>query len=183
MSAWSRPDRSEHADYYGRYVGQVPDGDILATLRDQLPGTLELLDVPERRETYRYAEGKWSLREVVGHLIDSERVFAFRGLCMARADDVDLPGMEQGEWAARSNAHERPLGELAREWTAVRRSTVHLFASLDDAAALRRGRASGYGFTVRSFPWIIAGHELWHRALVRKHYLEEGDHMEGADGS
>lgn len=172
MSAWARPDPSEHADYYGRYIEQVPDGDILVTLRDQLPGTLALLDVPSERETYRYAEGKWSLREVVGHLIDTERVFAFRGLSMARADDVDLPSMDQDEWTARSNAHQRPMEDLTKEWASVRRSAVHLFASLDDDTALRTGRASGYEFTVRSFPWIIAGHELWHRGLIERHYLE-----------
>lgn len=171
MSAWGRPDGSEHAEYYARYIAQVPEGDILLTLRDQLPGTLDLLEVPENRETYRYEEGKWSLREVVGHMIDTERMFAFRGLAMARSDDVDLPGMDQDEWAARSNAGDRPMTDLIKEWIAVRRSTVHLFASMDDSAASRRGRASGYDFTVRSFPWIIAGHELWHREIIERLYL------------
>lgn len=171
MSPWGRPDPSEHADYYGRYIAQVPDGDILETLRDQLPATLARLDVPADRETYRYAEGKWSLREVVGHMIDTERMFAFRGLAIARSDDVDLPGMDQDEWAARSNAHDRPMADLTKEWIGLRRSTVHLFASMDDSAASRRGRASGYDFTVRSFPWIIAGHEVWHRQLIERFYL------------
>lgn len=168
----TRPDPSEHAGYYGRYVAEVPDGDILVTLRDQLEDTLDLLTgLSEEQETWRYAEGKWSLREVVGHMIDTERMFSFRALSMARSDDVDLPGMDQEEWAANSNAGERSLAELAKEWAAVRRSTVHLFASLDPAAADRSGRASGYTFTVRSFPWIIAGHELWHRALIEERYL------------
>lgn len=171
MSAWDRPDPTEHAEYYARYIARVPDGSILETLRDQLPGTLGLLDVPIERETYRYEEGKWSLREVVGHLIDTERMFAFRGLTMARSDDADLPSMDQDEWAARSNAHDRPLAQMAEEWIAVRRSTVHLFASMESGAAGRRGRASGYDFTVRSFPWIIAGHELWHRQLIERFYV------------
>ncbi len=171
MSAWGRPDASEHAEYYGRYVAQVPDGNIFETLRDQLPGTLTLLEVPPERETYRYEEGKWNLREVVGHLLDSERLFAFRALAMAREDDVDLPGMDQDEWAMRSNAGTRPMDDLIKEWIAVRRSTVHLFASMDDEAAMRRGRASGNDFTVRSFAWIIAGHELWHRQLIQRLYV------------
>lgn len=171
MSAWGRPDPSEHADYYARYIAQVPDGAITETLRDQLQETLTLLEVPEDRETFRYEEGKWSLREVVGHMIDTERMFSFRALAMARSDGVDLPAMDQDEWAARSNAHGRPLADLTREWLAVRRSTVHLFASMDDDVASRRGRASGYDFTVRSFPWIIAGHELWHRQLIERFYL------------
>lgn len=168
----TRPDPSEHADYYARYVAQVPDGDVLVTLRDQLEGTLGLLTgLSEEQERWRYAEGKWSLREVVGHMIDTERMFSFRALSMARSDDVDLPGMDQDEWAANSNAGDRRLEDLAEEWKAVRRSTVHLFASLDRAAAHRSGRASGYPFSVRSFPWIIAGHELWHRALIEERYL------------
>lgn len=170
----TRPDPSEHADYYGQYVAKVPDGDILVTLRDQLEDTLDLLTgLSEEQETRPYAEGKWSLREVVGHMIDTERMFSFRALSMARSDDVDLPGMDQEEWAAASNAGERPLDELTKEWTAVRRSTVHLFASLDPATADRSGRASGYEFTVRSFPWIIAGHELWHRTLIEERYLAD----------
>lgn len=172
MSAFRRPDPSEHAGYYARYIEQVPDGDILQTLRDQLPGTLTLLeDLPEEHETYRYADGKWSLREVVGHLVDTERMFAFRALAMARSDDVDLPGMDQDEWAERSNAGDRPLDDLTKEWVAVRRATVHLFASFADEVADRTGRASGYEFTVRSFPWIVAGHELWHRKLIAERYL------------
>jgi hypothetical protein len=175
MSAWDRPDLSEHADYYGRYIERVPDGHIVTTLRDQLGDTLALLtDLPADGETYRYAEGKWSLREVVGHLIDTERVFGFRALAMARSDDADLPPMDQDEWAAHSNAHGRALDDLTKEWIAVRRATVHLFATFDDTVAMRRGRASGYDFTVRSFPWIIAGHELWHRVRMREDYLGGG---------
>ena len=170
-----RPDPSEHADYYAQYVAQVPDGDILATLRDQLEDTLALLTgLTEERETWRYAEGKWNLRELVGHMIDTERMFSFRALAMARSDGVDLPGMDQDEWAESSNAGSRTLADLSEEWMAVRRSAVHLFASLDAEAAERSGRASGYSFTVRSFPWIIAGHELWHRKLIEERYLEDG---------
>jgi hypothetical protein len=172
MSGLERPAPTEHAEYYGRYIDLVPDGDIVEALRDQLGETLALLQgVPEERETHRYAEGKWSIREVVGHLIDTERLFAFRALAMARSDGVDLPGMDQDEWARWSNAGERPLGDLAQEWAALRRANVHMFASMDSTTGERTGRASGYAFTVRSFPWIIAGHELWHRRLLERDYL------------
>lgn len=171
MSALSRPDRSEHADYYRLYIDLVPDGDILMTLREQLGDTLRLLQsVPAERETYRYAEGKWSIRGVVGHLIDAERVFAFRALAMAREDDIDLPGMEQDGWAANSEADRRALGELSEEWAALRRANVHMFASMDEETGRRTGRASGFDFSVRTFPWIIAGHELWHRQLLERDY-------------
>ena len=171
MSNLPRPAATEHAEYYGRYIAVVPDGDIVETLRDQLGDTLALLQtVPEERETYRYADGKWSIREVVGHLIDIERLFAFRALAMTRAEGVDLPGIDQDVWARGSNAGDRPLGDLAQEWAALRRANVHMFATLDPSAGERTGRASGYVFSVRSFPWIIAGHELWHRRLLERDY-------------
>ena len=175
MTHLRRPDPSEHAEYYAQYIAGVPDGDIVTTLRDQLSETVELLrSVPEARETYRYAEDKWTLREVVGHLIDTERMFAYRALAMAREDDVDMPGMDQDAWSANSNAGERALSDLIDEWIAVRHATVHLFATLPHGAGDRTGRASGFDFTVRSFPWIIAGHEVWHRRLIRRDYVEDG---------
>lgn len=175
MTALPRPTEGEHAEYYARYVGLVPDGDILETLREQLGETLALLQsVPEDRESYRYAEGKWSLREVIGHLIDAERVFAYRALAIARSDGADLPSMDQEEWAANSEAETRQLSEMAQEWAALRRANIHMLASMDATTGARRGRASGFDFTVRSFPWIIAGHELWHRQLIRRDYLEAG---------
>jgi uncharacterized damage-inducible protein DinB len=171
MSNLPRPAASEHAEYYRLYIDLVPDGDILETLREQLGDTLRLLqNVRAERETYRYDEGKWSVREVVGHLIDTERLFAFRALAMARSVDVDLPGMEQDEWAENSHADRRRLEDMAKEWAALRRANIHMFAAMDEETGRRRGRASGFDFTVRSFPWIIAGHERWHRALLERDY-------------
>jgi hypothetical protein len=175
MSALSRPSGEEYAEYYRRYVDLVPDADILSTLKDQLGETLALLEsVPEDRESFRYAEGKWSLREVVGHLLDTERLFAYRALAMSREDGVDLPGMDQDVWVASSRADHRPLKELGAEWAALRRSNVYLFSAMTEEQGSRSGIASGNPFTVRSFPWIIAGHELWHRDLIERLYLPKG---------
>lgn len=172
MSDLPRPQESEYAESYACYIELVPDGEILETLRDQLGETLEILQGgPEERETYRYAEGKWSLREVVGHMLDTERLFAFRALAMARSDAADLPGIDPDEWADNSRAGDRPLDDLAAEWAALRRANIHLFASMDRAAGERTGVAGGNSFTVRTFPWIIAGHELWHRQLIARDYL------------
>ena len=172
MNELSRPAPGEYAQYFERYIELVPHGDIVETLSHQLGETLALLqDVPPERETHRYAPGKWSIREVVGHMIDVERVFAFRAIAIARSDDVDLPSMEQDEWASHSNAGERPLDDLAQEWASVRRSSVHLFDTLAAGAAERRGRAGGNPFTVRSLAWIMAGHELWHRERLARDYL------------
>ena len=174
MTDLRRPAPSEHAEYYAGYIALVPDGDISAILLDQLGDTVQLLrSIPEDRETYRYQDDKWTLREVVGHLIDTERVFAYRALAMAREDEIDLPGMDQDAWSASSNAADRPLRDLVAEWVSVRRSNVHLFATLPAGSGARMGRASGHDFTVRSFPWIIAGHELWHRDLIRRDYLAD----------
>lgn len=171
MSDLPRPQAGEHADYYTRYVEIVPDGDIVETLSTQFGETLALLQaVPAERETYRYAPDKWSIREVIGHLIDVERMFAFRAMNMARADDVVLPGMDPDVWTRKSNANQRPLDDLAAEWGALRRAHVHMFATLGPDAGARKGIATGKEFTVRSFPWIIAGHELWHRELLERDY-------------
>jgi hypothetical protein len=175
MTELVRPDQTEYAEFYRGYVSLVPDGDVADILRTQLPDTLGLLeDVTPEQETYRYAEGKWSLREVIGHLIDTERVFAYRALAMARSSDVELPGMDQDEWVRTSNAGGRDLRDLTKEWTSIRRASVHLFASMDAAMGQMTGVASGYEFSVRSFPWIIAGHELWHRKLIARDYLGRG---------
>ena len=182
MSSLQRPGSEDQHEYYTRYTDLVPDGDIVQTLRSQMEATLELLSsVPAEKETLRYAKGKWSLREVIGHLIDTERVFSFRALTMARQDAAQLPGMDQEEWGGRNNAHERSLADLTDEWTALRGANVHLFATFDTAVGSRTGVASGYAFAVRSFPWIIAGHELWHRQLIERDYLRDAmpDHVEG----
>ena len=172
MTDLRRPDPGEHAEYSTGYIALVPDGDISEILLAQLGDTVQLLrSIPEDRETYRYQDDKWTLREVVGHLIDTERMFAYRALAMAREDDVDMTGMDQDAWSTSSNAADRPLRDLIEEWVSVRRSNVHLFATLPVGSGTRTGRASGYDFTVRSFPWIIAGHELWHRDLIRRDYL------------
>jgi hypothetical protein len=137
----------------------------------QLGETLALLQgVPAERESFRYEEGKWSIREVVGHVIDVERMFAFRAMNMARADDVKLPGMDPDQWAGNSNAGRRSLDDLTAEWAALRRANVLLFASLGPDAGERKGVASGRDFTVRTFPWLIVGHELWHRQCLERDY-------------
>ena len=174
MTKLPRPEYSEYNEYYRQYVALVPDGDITVTLREQLEETIAVLEgfTPER-ETFRYAEGKWNIREVITHLMDTERVFAFRALSMARQDGANLPGMDQISWTARSHGCARPLGDLINECTPVRRANVHLFASFDAEAGARTGIASDSEISVRALPWLIAGHELWHRGLIAEHYLEK----------
>lgn len=170
---FERPETSEYADYYGLYIGQVPEGDIRELMASEIETTLELLrGVPGERETYRYADGKWSVREVVGHMIDVERVFAYRALSIARRDPAPLPGMEQEGWARASNADRRPLADLAEELEVTRRAHVALFRSFDDETALATGVASGFGFTVRSLAYCLVGHDIHHRKVLADRYLE-----------
>lgn len=167
-----RPANSEYAEYYHRYVGRVPDGDIVRFLEAQCVEMESLLaDVPAGKADYRYADGKWSIREVIGHVNDVDRVFAYRMVAFARGDGNPIPGMEQDEWVASANFGERTLADLVSEFVAIRRSLVALCTSLDEAALMRRGTASGVEFTARSIPWILAGHVLHHLEVIRERYL------------
>lgn len=172
MSHLARPERSEYAEYYGRYIDRVPDGPILDTLARQLEESLRLLaGVSEDRALFRYAPGKWSVKEVVGHVIDMERVFTCRALHFARGERQHLPGVEQDDYVAAARFDARPLPELVTEFETLRRSNLAFFAGLDERACMRRGTASGCEFTVRAFPWILAGHERHHMSILRERYL------------
>lgn len=170
-----RPEAADYNEYYRKYVDLVADGDIAVTLSDQWEETEALLSsVPTEKEQYRYAPGKWSVREVVGHLIDVERLFAFRSLWIARAAEGEQFGMEQDEWVTTSKADARSLADLTAEWGTLRASNVQLFRSYDEDAWNRVGVASGFNVRVRALPWITAGHELHHRALLARDYLGHG---------
>lgn len=167
-----RPDSSEYAEYYAGYVSNVPDGDILSLLQSEADRTSELLKgMSSEQASYRYADDKWSVKEVFGHVIDAERMFGNRAFCFAREDRAPLPGFEQTEYAKSSNASTRSMADLVDEFRAVRQSNLALFRSLDDDAWSHRGIGSGCEFTVRALAYIILGHELHHRAVIRERYL------------
>ena len=165
-----RPGPEEYAPYYGPYVENVGSGDVLETLGAELATTLALLaGASAEQERYRYEPAKWSVREVVAHLVDTERLFSYRALSFARGDGGPLPGVEQDQWVA-AGGDGAALADLAEELAHVRRATLSLFRRLDEAALARRGVASGVEFTVRAFPFIIAGHEIHHRSLLMDRY-------------
>lgn len=167
-----RPDASEYVPYFGRYIDRVPDGDIVRTLDEQLVETLALImSVPEEQAGHRYAAGKWSIREVIGHMCDVERVFAYRALRFARADATELPGFDENAWVANARFDARTLGSLADELESVRWATVALLEPLTDEELLRRGVANHGAVTVRALAWIVAGHERHHRDILRTRYL------------
>ena len=149
-STIGRPAAGEYAPFHGGYVHEVPEGDVLALLERQGKETIALLQgVGETKSGHRYASGKWSIREVVGHIIDAERVFTYRALTFARGDPNALPGFDENGWASVSNADARTLASLIDELSAVRAATLALFRSLGDVELARHGTASGHRVTVR----------------------------------
>jgi len=170
-AAVTRPDASEYAPYYGTYVGTVPEGDLLQILEDQHRDTQALLGgLSEAQALHRYAPGKWSVKEVVGHLTDAERVFSYRALRFARGDAKPLQGFDENAWVPPGKFDARPLADLAAEFAVVRRATVALFRSLDAAALERRGVASDNLVSVRALAYIIAGHERHHVDILHERY-------------
>lgn len=168
----ARPGTDEYAPYYGTYIGKVPDGDLRAMLASQLAETLALIrSISESRGGHRYAPDKWSIKGVLGHLADSERIFSYRALRIGRGDTTPLPGFEQDDYVPMGNFDARTLRDLADELAAVRQATLHLFAHLDQAAFERRGTASGKPVSVRALAYIIAGHELHHVGILKTRYL------------
>lgn len=172
MPTITRPDPSEYAAFYRRYVDGVPDGDILATLRRQGDETLGMFrDLDEPRALHRYAPGKWSLKELLGHVIDTERIFAYRAMRFARGDRTPLPGFEQDDYIGPGRFDARPTIDLAGEFDATRAATIALFSGLPAEAVARSGVASGNPMTVRAIAWIIAGHERHHVRIATEKYL------------
>jgi uncharacterized damage-inducible protein DinB len=167
-----RPQADEHAPFYGRYIQRVPEGDLISILRDQIANTAALLrNAPPDRADFAYAPEKWTLKQVVGHMTDVERVMGYRALRFSHNDATELPGFEENDWVANSNFAQRTLSDLVDEYEAVRAATVHFAKHLDANALLRHGTANGQGVTVRALLYIIAGHELHHAALIRERYL------------
>ncbi len=167
-----RPGTDEFPPYFGTYINAVSGSDALPVLTAQRASTAAFLaGIPETRAGFRYAEGKWSLREVIGHLSDTERIFAYRLLRFARADQTPLAGYDENSYVPAGQFERRTLADLAGEFTAVRDATLALVGGLDDVALARRGEANGKPMTARALAWIIAGHEAHHLRVIRERYL------------
>ena len=168
----TRPASDEAAPYYFKYIDRVVTDDVMGELERQGEAARSFWRaIPEETSLHRYEPGKWSIREVLAHLNDAERLFAFRAFWFARGFDSALPSYEQEVASAASRADEVPLSAHAEEFDALRRTTVALFRNLPPEAWMRRGVASDYPFTVRALAFIIAGHVEHHLALVRERYL------------
>ena len=167
-----KPQPSEYAADFGKYIGLVPEGDIVAILGSQIENTLQLLrTVPEAKGGIAYAPGKWSVKELVGHLIDAERIFAYRALRIGRNDKTPMPGFEQDDYVANTDFNARTLDSLMEEWAVVRRAGIQLFKHFADEEWQRRGTANDSEISARAIAYAIAGHELHHRDILKSRYL------------
>jgi hypothetical protein len=173
MSRTTRPASDEYSSALAGYVGRVGDEDILVALADQLDQLLGRLGgLPASRGAYRYAPGKWTLTEILGHLADTERVFQYRALRIARGDTVAMHAFEDERWVEQQGAAAHSLEEMLHELADVRRSSLSLFRHLPDGAWTRRGVASGATISVRALPFVIVGHVRHHLEVVEARYLQ-----------
>lgn len=171
MTQPGRPESAEAAEYYFTYINQVPEGDIVEILRAQLAGALNLFErITEDQSMHRYAAGKWSIREVLSHLNDCERLFVFRAFWFARGFESALPSFDQNVAVGTAGADNRPWRSHVEEFRSVREATLTFFQSVSVDGWLRRGVASDNPFSVRALAYIAAGHVSHHLRLLRDHY-------------
>lgn len=168
----SRPAADEFAPFYAGYVQEVPDGDVVDALIGGAEIAAALLgDIPEEIAARAYAPGKWTLKEVTLHCADTERIFAYRALRIARGDTTPLPGFDENAYTPMSGASARTLEDILDELQSVREASVTLFSGLPSEAWTRRGMASGKEISVRGIAWITAGHLLHHLGVIQDRYL------------
>jgi uncharacterized damage-inducible protein DinB len=166
-----RPKQGDYNIYYDRYINLIDD-DVINVLKTQIQASLELLkQINEEKGNYSYEEGKWTIKELLGHVIDTERIFTYRALSFARNEKQSLPGFEQDEYVANGNFSSRSLEEMINEFKLVRVANIILFESFDAKILNRRGIASENEITVLALIFIIAGHEKHHMKILKERYL------------
>ena len=170
----ARPDMNRVPEWYHRYINRVIENDLNEALRNQTPAFLRFLqDLPADKRTYRYAEGKWSIQDVLQHIIDAERVFAYRSLCFARKDPTPLASFDENEYAVQANADTRNWDDMVEEFKALRRSTEIMFKSFNEDQLDSSGIASGKSVYVLGLGFIIAGHLAHHVSVIEERYLQK----------
>ena len=171
LTTVARPGSDEYAPYYDTYISKVPNQDLLQLLKEQIEETCRLLSkVPESGADAAYAPGKWTIKEVAGHMVDTERIMAYRLLRVARGDATPLPGFEQDDYVRGAGFQARTLASLIEEFRLARASTLALLQGLDGATLTRRGVADGKPVSARALAYIIAGHERHHVGILRQQY-------------
>lgn len=166
-----RPEPGEYGPYYSGYVNRVPEDDVVGAIETQSAETQKLLSaLDDARAAFRYATGKWSIKEVIGHLSDAERVFGYRALAIARGEEQPLPGFDENAYIGTASYDSWSLGQLVEQYALLRRANIVLFRNLPQDAWSRRGIASGSPVTVRALAAIIVGHERHHVSVLRERY-------------
>jgi hypothetical protein len=168
----SRPQPAEYDPYYQKYVSLVPEEDIVPALENQINDLKTMFDgVPDEKGTFAYADGKWTVKEILSHLIDGERMFAYRVFRIARGDKTPIEGFEQDGYIENSHANLRPIAELFQEFALLRKANVMFFRNLEDVDWVRTGTANSVEISVRSLAWIMVGHVRHHIDILRARYL------------
>ena len=169
-----RPERAEYPPYYQYYINLIPEGDVLDSLRELQESTRsQILSLDELQGSVRYAEGKWSIKEVIGHIIDTERIFSYRILSISRGETTTLPGFDQDEYVRNAGFDRRSMESLAEEFVHLRASNLALFRSFDESASQRKGKANQLEVSVRALIYMLAGHEVHHLNIIKERYLSE----------
>jgi hypothetical protein len=172
MKNGGRPQPGEYASDYQRYIDLAIEDDVVAALDAQSHETATLLaGISEQQAAHRYEPDKWSVKQLVGHVIDGERIFAYRALRIARGDTTPLPGFDQDPYVANAASDDRPIADLAEEFAVLRKANVMMFRALPEEAWSRAGTASDNAITVRALAFILLGHERHHARILRERYL------------
>lgn len=168
----SKPDPSTFAPYFSRYIDQVAEDDLSSAFANQLPVIKQFLSsVSEEKSMYAYDTGKWTLKEVLQHIIDAERIFNYRSLCFARKEAASLPGFDENEYAANSNANSRTWQQLVDEFLAVRKGTEYMYDGFTEEMLDHSGISNNKPATARSFGFITLGHFIHHKKVIEERYL------------
>ncbi len=168
----TRPQKDEYNSYYESYINKVTNNDVISFLEEQLNRLVSLFtSIPPGKEKYSYAEGKWSIKEVLGHLTDTERIFAYRALCISRGEKKPLPGYEQNDYVECAGFNDWPLNDIINEFKLLRESNILLFKNFKEDTLVNLGIASENPVTVRAVLFIIAGHTEHHLDIIKTKYL------------
>ena len=172
-TAIKRPENTEYPKYYANYIDKVQGDDLFAAMQATHRDTQALISsLSEEKLQHRYAEGKWTIKDIIGHLMDAERIFSYRALRFARNDKTDLPGFDENEYVPASNANDRPIHDLLAEFTVVRASTLSLLKSFSEEMLGQIGTANKNPISVRAIAYVIGGHEMHHLAVIKELYLK-----------
>lgn len=167
-----RPDLSRVPEFYHNYIAQVPENNIMEAFKNGSPSLIQFLEsIPKQKQDYRYANGKWTIKEVLQHIVDGERVFDYRALCFARKDPAPLPGFDENIFADNAKADKRNWDDLLEEFKVVRRGSEILFSSFDEEQLNSTGVANNHSNYVLAFGYVLVGHSLHHMKVIKERYL------------